>query len=91
MQSWKLLVAALMGVSEKEVQEIQAYVQGVASLDTPISDDDSLTLSDTLQADLSVENETIDKIMPNTPKANCGALWSVIQRKKKTMLSEKFS
>ncbi len=55
-------IAALMGISEKEAQEMQAYMQGVGSLDTPISDDDSLTLSDTLQADLSVEDETIDKI-----------------------------
>ncbi len=59
-------VAALMGISEKEAQEIQTYMQGVASLDSPLADDDSLTLSDALQADLSVENETIDKIICRT-------------------------
>lgn len=46
-------IAALLGVSVEEVQEIQGYMQGVASLDTPLVDDNSLTLADTLQADLS--------------------------------------
>ena len=49
-------------------------MKGVASLDIPISDDNSLTLTDTLQADLSLENDTIDKYMPNTLKMNYGAL-----------------
>ncbi len=70
-------IAALMGVSEKEVQEIKSYMQGVASLDTPISDDGSLTLSDTLQADLSVENETIDKMYAEHSK---NELWGTVER-----------
>ncbi len=70
-------LSAIMGVSEKEVQEIQAYMQGVASLDTPISDDDSLTLSDTLQADFIVENETIDKIYKEHSKSK---LWGIVER-----------
>ena len=36
-------------------------MQSVLSLDTPIAENDSLTLADTLQAEISVENETIDK------------------------------
>ena len=36
-------------------------MQSVMSLDTPITEDNSLTLADTLQADLSVENDTVDK------------------------------
>lgn len=70
-------IAALMGISEKEVQEIQAYMQGIGSLDTPISDDDSLTLSDTLQADLSVENETVDKMYAEHSK---NELWGIVER-----------
>lgn len=53
-------------------------MQGVTSLDTPLADDNSLTLADTIQADFSLEDETIDKIMPNTLKANYGALRSVL-------------
>ena len=54
------------------MQEIQGYMQGVASLDIPISDDNSLTLADTPQADFSLENDTVDEIMPNTLKMNYG-------------------
>lgn len=59
-------IADHVGASVEEVQEIQGYMQGVASLDIPISEDNSLTLADTLQADLSVENDTIDKIICRT-------------------------
>ena len=73
-------IAALLGVSMEEVQEIQGYMQSVISLDTPIAEDNSLTLADTLQADLSLENDTVDKIYTlNTLKMNYGALWSVTQ------------
>lgn len=71
-------IAALLGISVEEVQKIQGYMQGVASLDTPITEDSSLTLADTLRADLSVENDIVDKIL-NTLKTNYGALWSVTQ------------
>lgn len=54
-------------------------MQSVVSLDTPIAEDNSLTLADTLQADLSVENDTVDKNTMNTLKMNYGALWSVTQ------------
>ena len=55
-------------------------MQGVASLDTPLADDYSLTLSDTIQVDFSLE----DKCMPNTLKADYGALWSVTQPTERT-------
>lgn len=69
-------VAALLGVSVEEVQEIQGYMKGVASLDIPISDDNSLTLTDTLQADLSLENDTIDKIYAEHSK---NELWGIVE------------
>lgn len=53
--------ADCLGVSEKEIQKIQGYMQSLASLDAPIAEDESITLADTLQADLSVEDETINK------------------------------
>ena len=70
-------IAALLGISVKEVQEIQGYMQGVVSLDTPISEDNSLTLADTLQADLSVENDTVDKIYSEHSK---NELWGIVER-----------
>ena len=70
-------IAALLGVSVEEVQEIQGYMQSVLSLDTPIAEDNSLTLADTLQADLSVENDTVDKIYSEHSK---NELWGIVER-----------
>ena len=70
-------IAALLGVSVEEVQEIQGYMQSVISLDTPIAEDNSLTLADTLQADLRIENETIDKIYAEHSK---NELWGIVER-----------
>ena len=70
-------IAALLGVSVEEVQEIQGYMQSVVSLDTPIAEDNSLTLADTLQADLSVENDTVDKIYSEHSK---NELWGIVER-----------
>ena len=70
-------IAALLGVSVEEVQEIQGYMQSVVSLDTPIAEDNSLTLTDTLQADLSVENDTIDKLYSEHSK---NELWGIVER-----------
>ena len=64
--------------------ELKIWMQGVASLDTPLADDNSLPLADTIQADFSLEDETIDKCMPNTLKVNYGALWSILQVIEKT-------
>ena len=69
-------IAALLGVSVEEVQEIQGYMQSVISLDTPITEDNSLTLADTLKADLSVENDTIDKIYSEHSK---NELWDIVE------------
>ena len=70
-------IAALLGVSVEEVQEIQGYMQSVISLDTPIAEDNSLTLADTLQADLNVENDTVDKIYSEHSK---NELWGIVER-----------
>ena len=70
-------IAALLGVSVEEVQEIQGYMQSVISLDTPIAEDNSLTLADTLQTDLSVENDTVDKIYSEHSK---NELWDIVER-----------
>lgn len=69
-------IADCMGASVEQVQEIQSYMQGVASLDTPLTEDSSLTLADTLQADFSLENDTIDKIYAEHSK---NELWDIVE------------
>ena len=69
-------IAALLGVSVEEVQEIQGYSQSVLSLDTPIAEDNSLTLADTLQADLRLENDTIE----NYSEYSKNELWGIVER-----------
>lgn len=69
-------VAANMGVSVAAVQEIKGYMQGVASLDSPLSVDDELTLGDSVQADFSLEDETIDKMYDEYSKSE---LWGIVE------------
>lgn len=69
-------VAANMGVLVAAVQEIKGYMQGVASLDSPLSVDDELTLGDSIQADFSLENETIDKMYEEYSK---NELWGIVE------------
>ncbi len=64
-------------VSVGLLPELEIQMQGVASLDTPLADDNSLTLADTVQADLSVEDETIDKIYAEHSKSE---LWGIVER-----------
>lgn len=78
-------IADKMRISVGLLPELKIWVQGVASLDTPLADDNSLTLADTIQADFSLEDETVDKITPNTLKMNYGALWSVLQAIERTI------
>ena len=77
-------IADKMRVHVGLLQELKIQMQGVASLDTPLADGNNLTLADTIQDDFSLEDETIDKCMPNTLKANYGALLSVLQAIKRT-------
>ena len=55
-------IADKIRVSVRLLPELKIQMQGIASLDTPLSDDNSLTLANTIQADFSVEDETIDKM-----------------------------
>lgn len=57
--------------------ELKIWMQGVASLDTPLADDNSLTLADTIQADFSLEDETIDKMYAEHAKSQ---LWGIAER-----------
>ena len=72
-------IADKMRVPVGLLPELKIQMQGVASLDTPLAEDNSLTFSDTIQADFSLEDETIDKMYANTLKANYGALLNALQ------------
>lgn len=69
-------MVVLLGVPVEEVQEIQSYMQSVVSLDTPLAEDNSLTLADTLQDNLSIENDTVDKIYKEYSKSE---LWRTVE------------
>ena len=70
-------IADKMRVPVGLLPELKIQMQGVASLDTPLADDNSLTLSDTIQADFSLEDETIDKMYAEHSKSQ---LWGIVER-----------
>lgn len=70
-------IADRMSISVEVLPELKVQLQGVASLDTPIADDDSLTLADTVQADFNLENETVDKIYAEHSK---NELWGIVEQ-----------
>ena len=69
-------IADKMRVPVGLLPELKIQMQGVASLDTPLADDNSLTLSDTIQADFSLEDETIDKMYAEHSKSQ---LWGIVE------------
>ncbi len=70
-------IADKMRISVGLLPELKIWMQGVASLDTPLADDNSLTLADTIQADFSLEDETVDKIYSEHSKSE---LWGIVER-----------
>lgn len=68
-------IAGKMCVSVELLPELKIQMQGIASLDTSLTDDNSLTLADTVQADFSLEDETIDKIYAEHSKRE---LWGIV-------------
>ena len=70
-------IADKMRISVGLLPELKIQMQGVASLDTPLSDDSSLTLADTVQTDYSLEDDTIDKIYAERSKSE---LWGIVAR-----------
>ncbi|MBD5495422.1 MAG: sigma-70 family RNA polymerase sigma factor [Lachnospiraceae bacterium] len=66
-----------MNISIELLPELKIQMQGVASLDTPIADDNSLILADAIQADFNLENETIDKMYAEHSKSE---LWDIVER-----------
>lgn len=68
-------LAAAMKTDVTEILELKVYTQEIASLDAPLTADNSLCLSDTLQGDSSPENNVIDKIYDEHSK---NELWGVV-------------
>lgn len=69
-------VAACMGMSIKQVQELKTLSQGVTGLDSLLTGNDDLTLADTLQDDFSLEDEAIDKFYAEHLK---NELWGIVE------------
>lgn len=70
-------IAGKMHISVELLPELKIQMQGVASLDTPLTDDSSLTLADTVQADYNLEDEIINKIYTEHSKSK---LWGIVER-----------
>ena len=70
-------IAGKMRVSVELLPELKIQMQEVASLDTPLMDDSSLTLADTVQADYNLEDEIINKIYTEHSKSK---LWGIVER-----------
>lgn len=69
-------IADRVGISVRLLLELRAQMQGVVSLDTPITNDDNLTLADTIRDDYNLENEAIDKIYAEHSK---NELWGIVE------------
>lgn len=69
-------IADKMRISVGLLPELKIQMQGVASLEAPLTDDNSLTLADTVQDDYSLEDETIDKIYAEHSKSE---LWGIVE------------
>lgn len=68
-------VSQRMGISEKLLPELRIHMQGVASLETPLPDDPTLSLSDVLKSDFDLENDIIDKMYRENIKIK---LWDIV-------------
>lgn len=68
-------IADIMRISVKEVENIKASFINTISIDKQIGEDENCTLSDVLEDDFRLEEETHDKIMEEDKK---GTLWSIV-------------
>lgn len=70
-------IADKMCVSEELLPELQIQTQGVVSLDTTVSYDSDLTLSNTVQVDLNIENDVIEEVYKEHSQ---NELWGIVER-----------
>ena len=77
-------IAADMGVPISTVQRIKTYIYSISSLDIPVNEDYETTVGDTIQADLDIENDIVDKIYEEHSK---NELWGIVERYTSTSAS----
>lgn len=71
-------IADFLGVSEKEVGNIQMYSKSIESLDRPLtSDDEDFTVGDTVADGSDLEQNVLDKLHD---EAVSRELWDIVQR-----------
>lgn len=68
-------VAKSMKLLILEVQEIKNYMQDIISLDVPLSAADEVTLQDSIQADINIEDDTVNKIYRQYEESE---LWEIV-------------
>lgn len=69
-------LATAMKTDIVAVLELKIYTQEIASLDAPLTADNSICLSDTLQGGSNPENDVIDKIYDEHSK---NELWGIVE------------
>lgn len=70
-------IAECMGVSLAVVEEIKIYNQSISSIDAPMTEDEGVTIGDSIKADYDLENSLIDKIYDEHCK---NELWGIVER-----------
>ena len=70
-------VAESMHLSMNDITKIKYNMHDISSLDSPLSEDPELTVVDSIQADIDVENDVIDKIYEEHSK---NELWGIVER-----------
>ena len=71
-------IADFLGVSEKEVGNIQMYSKSIESLDRPLtSDDEDFTVGDTVADGSDLEQDIVDRLHD---EAVSRELWDIVQR-----------
>ena len=69
-------IAKYMKCKPKTILGIQNFLRGAVSLSTPLTEDEEVTLQDTLQADLSIENDVVEDLYSDYEKKE---LWTICE------------
>lgn len=70
-------ISERMRTNISTVRNLRLYSQSITSLDIPVADDTDTTLSESLQANCDIENDTVDKMYSEYEK---NELWGIVAR-----------
>lgn len=69
-------IAAITSLSIDEIEIVKQYLYNISSLDSPISDNDSLTLSECVKDDFNLEDAVVDKLIDEAKK---NEIWGIVE------------